>query len=81
MKRAPVAKLDKRNTTSQENLTITSCRQIMTSQYFFHLMVDLEQPRISDAWSIIPTFSLMETFYLTKTENRTKKFPAKLSYY
>ena len=38
-------------------------------------MVNLEQSgsRVPDAWSVKLTFSLIATFYLTKTGNRTKK--------
>ena len=36
---------------------------------------------IPDAWSVILTFSIIATFYLTKTENRTKKSLTQLSYY
>ena len=37
--------------------------------------------QISDAWSIKLTFSLIVTYYLTKTKNRTKKSLTQLSYY
>ena len=48
----------------------------MTLLWVFQSMVDLEQFRtqIPDAWSTTFTFLLVVTFYLTKTENRTKKF-------
>ena len=38
-------------------------------------MANLEQSgnRIPDAWSVIFTFSLIATFYLSKTEDRTEK--------
>ena len=38
-------------------------------------MVNLEQSgsRIPNAWSVIFKFSLIEIFYLAKTENRTNK--------
>ena len=44
-------------------------------------MADLEPFRshILDAWSVILIFSLIATFYITKTENRTKKSLAQLS--
>ena len=62
---------------------MTPCRQIMTSLLFFGLTVDLEQSgtQVPEAWFLIPTFSLIETFYLTKTENITKKSLKQLSYY
>ena len=44
-------------------------------------MADLEPFRshILDAWYVILIFSLIATFYITKTENRTKKSLAQLS--
>ena len=36
---------------------------------------------IQEAWPVILTFSLIVTFYLTKTENRTKKYVTQPSYY
>ena len=49
--------------------------EIMTSLSFFQFMANLEQSegRIPDAQSLKLLFSLIATFYLTKTENRTKK--------
>ena len=46
-------------------------------------MANLEQfgNQIQDAWSVILKFSLTVTFYVTKTENRTKKSLTQLSYY
>ena len=46
-------------------------------------MVNLEQSEswIPDALSVKLTFSLKVTFYLTKTENRTKKSLTQLSHY
>ena len=37
--------------------------------------------RIMNAWTVQPTFSLIVTFYLTNTENRTKKSLTQLSQY
>ena len=37
--------------------------------------------RIPDTWSVKHTFSLIVPFYVTKTENRTKKSLTQLSYY
>ena len=75
MKVGPVTKLDKRNKTSQKKLTMTSCRRIMTLLPFFQFTANLEQSgsRIPDAQTVKLIFSLIVTFYLTKTENRTKK--------
>ena len=46
-------------------------------------MANLEQcgSKSPDALSVELTFSLKATFYLTKTENRTKISPAQLSHY
>ena len=80
MKLGPVTKPDIRNTATSKNLTITLCRQIVTS---FQFMDNLQPPggRIPDAWSIKHTFSLITSFYLTKTENWTKKSLTLLPYY
>ena len=42
---------------------------------FYQVFSNLGQSgsRIPDAWSLKRMFSLIVTFYLTKTENRTKK--------
>ena len=47
----------------------------MTTLQFFQFMANLEQSEshIPDAQSVKLIFSLMVTFYFTKTENRTKK--------
>ena len=49
----------------------------------FQFMANLEQfgSRILDAQHVKLIFSLVETFYLTKTESRTKKSLTKLSHY
>ena len=75
MKLGPVTKLDKRDKTGQKNLKMTSCRQIVTSLSFFRFMVNLQQSgsQIPDAQSVKLAFSSIVTFYLTKTEYRTKK--------
>ena len=58
---------------------MTLC-QILTSLLLFQFITNLEQSgsRILDTWSA--TFSLIITFYLTKTENKIKKSPTQLSY-
>ena len=58
-----------------------SCRKIVTSLSFFQFMANLEQSgsQIPDAESAKLMFSLIITFYLTKTENRTKKSLTQLS--
>ena len=74
----PVTKLDKRNRAKSINLTMSSCRQILTSLSIFGSMASLEQSRsrIPDAWSVKLTFLVTVTFYLTKAENRTKISPS-----
>ena len=82
MKLGPVTKLEKRNKTMSKNLTVRSCWQMVTSLSFFQFMANMEQSRswIQDAQSVKLTFSLTVIFYLTKTENRTKKSLSQLSY-
>ena len=66
---------------SQKNLTITSCKKIVTSLPFFRFMTNLKQcgSRIPNAKSVKVIFSLTVTSYLTKTENITKKPLTQLS--
>ena len=56
---------------TSKKLTVTSCWQMLLSRF----MTNLEQSGgwIPDAWSVKPKFSLVVTFYLTKTENRSEK--------
>ena len=63
MKRGPVTKPD-------DGTMSANCEVLL----FVQFMVNLEQSgsRIYDAWSLKLTFSLIVTFHLTKTENRTK---------
>ena len=74
MKLGAVTKLHKRNTTTAKIVMINSFRQIVLSLSVFQFMAKLEQfvSWIPDAWFVIPTFSLIITFLLTKNENRTK---------
>ena len=80
MKIGPITKIDKRNTATSKNITMTSSRQILTSLSFFQFMANLEQSgsQIPDAWSVKLTFSLTVAFYLLKNESRTKKFLTQL---
>ena len=75
MKRGQVTKLDKRNKTTSKKFEMTSCWKIMTSLPFFQFTINLEQSGswILDAYSVKLIFPLKITFYLRKTENRTKK--------
>ena len=65
----------------QKILMMTSCQKIVTLLSFFQFMSSLEQSGswIPDADSVKLIFSLIVTFYITKTENRTKKSLTKLS--
>ena len=64
---------------------MTACQKIVISLSFFQFMVNSEQSRsrIAGAQFVKLTFSLIVTFYLTKTktENRTKKSLTQLSQY
>ena len=59
----------------QKNLMMTLCQKVVVSLIFFQFMANLEQSwsQISDAWSVKLPFLLTVTFYLKKSENRTKK--------
>ena len=74
MKLGSVTKLDKTNKAKSKILTMTSCQEIMTSLSFFGFLTNLEQTgsRIPDTESAKVMFSVIVTFCLTKTENRTK---------
>ena len=67
----------------QKHLTMTSCQKIVRSLSFFEFLANLEQfgGRIPDTESAKVMFSVIVIFYLTKTENRTKKSLTQLSYY
>ena len=72
IKLEPVTKCDKRKTAALQkfdvDVELTNCDLIVFLTNF--------QPSgswIPDAWSINLTFSLIVTFYLTSTENKTKK--------
>ena len=83
MKLGPVTKLDKRNKKTSKKLTLTSCWKIVTSLSFFGFLANLEKSggRIPDTESAKVMFSVIVTFCLTKTENRTKKSLTQLSHY
>ena len=63
--------------------TMKSCREIVTSLSFFGFLANLEQSggRIPDTESAKVMFSVIVTFCLTKTKNRTKKSLTQLSHY
>ena len=59
------------------------CQTVVMSLPFFQIKSNLEQSggRISDAQSVKLIFSIIVTFYLTKTEKRTKKSLTQLPHY
>ena len=77
MKLRPVTKFDKRNKiTSQKidkDLMSKNCDVIVIFQFMANL--EKSRSRIPDTESAKLMFSLIVTFYLTKTENRPKKSP------
>ena len=83
MKLGPVNNRYKKNKTTSKNFDGDVMSKIVTSFSFFQFMANLEQSgsRIPGAWSMELTFSLTITFYLAKTENRTKKSLTQLSHY
>ena len=76
MKLKPVSELQRETQQCQKKLTVTSCREIVTSSSFFGFMTNL----FPGAGSVILVFLLLVTFYLTKTEKITKKYLTQLSY-
>ena len=62
---------------------MTSCRQIVALLSSFQFMANLEQSgsQILEPQSVKLTFTITVTFYLAKTESRTKKSPTQLSHY
>ena len=60
-----------------------SCHQIMMLSPFFQFIDDLQQSimRILDAWSMILTFEVTVPSYLTKSEDRTKRYKCLVYFY
>ena len=83
MKIVSVTKLDKNNKTKSKKLTVMPCQEIVISLSFFQFMVNLEQSgsRIPEVQSVKRSYSLIVTFCLIQTENRTKKYITQLSHY
>ena len=75
MKLGLVTKLGKRNMATSKKIADDVMSTNYDSLSFLQYMTNLEQSgsQIRNAWSLVPTFLLIVTFYLTKTENRTKK--------
>ena len=76
MKLAPVTNFNKRNKTTSKNFDV----DVMS---FFGFLANLEHSgrQIPDTESAKVMFSIIVTFCLTKTENRTKKSLTQLSHY
>ena len=74
MKIGAITKIDKENTVTLKILTMTSFGKLWRHLYFSDFWPTWAiQSRILDAWFVKLTFSLIVTFYLTKTDSRTKK--------
>ena len=75
MKVGPVSKIYKRNMATSRTIN----DDVMLTNFYvvviFQFKVNLErsESRIQDVWSLIFLFSLTVTFYLTKTDSRTKR--------
>ena len=74
MKPGPVTKLGKRNKKPSKKIDndvmSANCDVIIIFRFIFNL--GQSESRIPDAKSVKVTFSKLVTFYLAKTENRTK---------
>ena len=83
MKLGAVTKLDKRNKTTSkkfdDDFVSENCDVIVIFQIFVHL--EQSRNKIPDTESAKVMFSVIVTFFLTKTENRTKKSLTQLSHY
>ena len=83
MKLGPVTKLDKKNkTTSKEfyNDVISRNCDVIAIFPLYGQFGAIQKPD-SGRITVKLMFSLTITFYLTKTENSTKKSPTQLSHY
>ena len=83
MKLGPVTKLDKKNkTTSKEfyNDVISRNCDVIAIFPLYGQFGAIQKPD-SGRITVKLMFSLSITFYLTKTENSTKKSPTQLSHY
>ena len=74
MKFGPVTKHDKRGNTTYEQFDRDAMPENCNIIVLFQFMTNLEQSgsQILDAQFVKRIFSLKVTFYLTKSENRTK---------
>ena len=64
-------------------MTTTSCQKGVTLLSFYQFMANLERSgsRVPDRYSVKLMFSLIVTFYLSKTANRAKKSLTEYSRY
>ena len=83
MKLGPVTKFDKRNTATSNKFddSALSPNFDVTVIFSSHGQFGAIWNPYSGGWSVKLTFPLKVTFYLTKSENRTKKSLTQLSYY
>ena len=82
IKLGPVTMFGKRNTVTLKKVTKTWCQQIMTLLLLFLIYGCFGAIRNTNSGRMVcDSFLLIATFYLTKSENRTKKFLTQLSYY
>ena len=79
-KLGPVTKLGKKNKKNTKKVEDDAISKIVASLLFLQFMVNSEQSRsrILDAQSVKYIFLLIVIFYLTKTENKTKRSLTKL---
>ena len=82
MKLGPATKIDKRNTKTSKKFDDDIMSKNCDVIAIFPISTNLEQSgnRIPNAQSLKLIFSLIVTFYLTKTENGTKKSLTQLSH-
>ena len=82
MKPGPVTNYDKNNMATPKKFDYDFMSANCSAIVFFQFMPNLQpsRSRLPNAWSIKLTFSLIMTFDLAKTENRTKIFLILLSY-
>ena len=83
MKLGPVTKLDNRNKATSKKIDVDIMSENYDVSVIFGFLANLEQSggRIPDKEFAKIILSVIATFCLTKTENRTKKSLTQLSYY
>ena len=83
MKLGPVTKLGKRNKATSKKYDVDVMSESSDVLSIFGFLANLEQSggRIPDTESAKVMFSVIGTFFLTKTENKTKKSLTQLSHY